>query len=139
MRPLFCAALPMLEEDAKAAAHSCLQDSQSRLARVLRAGNLGGGQLSVEMRLGGWMSGAKRALLFRFSSAHGATDGQYLSQREFPRVSHQYYSTSPILEMVNLALLGFQVPQNGTNWIILIGMVGVMSDVNFVALQQHCA
>jgi len=73
----------MLEKDAQAAAHSCLQDSQSRVARVLGPGNLDGGQLSVEMRLSGWMSRAQRAFFFRFSSAHGTTNGQYLSQREF--------------------------------------------------------
>jgi hypothetical protein len=68
--------LLMLEKDAKTTARSCLQDSQSRLARVLRTGNLSRSQFSVEMRLAGWMTCAKRALLFRLSSAHRATDRQ---------------------------------------------------------------
>ena len=69
----------VLEKDAKATARSCLQDSQSRLAKVLRAGNLSRSQFSVEMRLSGRMPCAKCALLFRFGSAHGATHGQYVS------------------------------------------------------------
>jgi hypothetical protein len=73
----------MLEKDAQAAARNCLQHSQSCQSRVLRAGDLGGGQFPVEVRLGGRMSRAKRAFLFRFGSAHGATHGQYTSQREF--------------------------------------------------------
>ena len=72
----------MLEKDAKAAARNFLQDSHNCFARVLSAGSLGGGQTSGEMRLGGRVSCAKRALLFWFRPAHRATDGQYLSQRE---------------------------------------------------------
>jgi hypothetical protein len=63
----------MLEKDAK--------DSQSRLAKVLRAGNPGGGQTG-EMGLGGWVSCAESALLLWFRPARRTTDGQYLSQRE---------------------------------------------------------
>ena len=37
----------MLEKDAKATACNRLQDSQSRLARALRAGNLGGSQFPL--------------------------------------------------------------------------------------------
>jgi hypothetical protein len=58
-----------------------LQDSQSRLAKVLRAGNFGGGQTG-EMCLGGRVSCAESALLLWFRPAHRATDGQYLPQRE---------------------------------------------------------
>lgn len=73
----------MLQENAQAAAGDGLQDSQNRLAGILRAANLGGSQVPVEMSLGGRMSGAKRTSRFRFSSAHRAADRQYLSQCEF--------------------------------------------------------
>ena len=63
----------MLKDDTKSAARNFLQDSQSRLAKGLRAGSLGGGQTSGEMRLGGWVSRAESALLFRFRPAHRAT------------------------------------------------------------------
>jgi hypothetical protein len=72
----------MLKEDAKSAARDFLQDSQSRLANVLRAGSLGGRQTSGEMCLRGGVSRAESALLFRLRPAHGATDRQYVSQRE---------------------------------------------------------
>ena len=72
----------MLKKEAQAALASVLHDSHSGLAGVLRRGNLGSGLLSGEMRLGRGLSCAKRALLFRFSSTHGATDRQYMSQRE---------------------------------------------------------
>jgi hypothetical protein len=74
----------MLEKDAETAIGQRLQDSQSCLASILRAGNFGGEQFPVEMRLGGRMSRAKRALQFRHGSAHGAADGQYLSSCGFP-------------------------------------------------------
>jgi hypothetical protein len=37
------------------------------------------------MGLGRGVACAKRALLFRFSPAHGATDGQYMSKLELCR------------------------------------------------------
>lgn len=79
------AALLVLEKNAKAAARSCLQYSQSSLARVLGTRNLGGCQVPIEMGLDGRMSRAKCALLFRLSSAHRTTNRQYMSQRQFPR------------------------------------------------------
>jgi hypothetical protein len=45
------ASLLMLEKAAKAAACSCLQDSQSGVAKILGQRSLGGGQASVEMGL----------------------------------------------------------------------------------------
>ena len=72
----------MLEENAKAAARNCLQDSQSRLGSVLRAGSLGRCQTSRDMSFGGRVSGAESALLFRFRPAHRAANRQYASQRE---------------------------------------------------------
>jgi hypothetical protein len=68
----------MLEKEAT---RKVLQDSHSRLAKALRAGNFGGGQTG-EMCLGGWVSGAESALLLWFRPAHRAADGQYLPQRE---------------------------------------------------------
>ena len=79
---MFSLLLLMLKKEAQAALANVLHDSHSGLAGVLRRGNLGSGLLSGEMRLGGGVSCAKRALLFRFSSTHGATDRQYMSQRE---------------------------------------------------------
>jgi hypothetical protein len=73
----------MLQKEAKAAAGDGLQDSQNCLAGILRAANLGGSQVPVEMSLGRRMSGAKRTSRLRFSSAHRAADRQYMSQREF--------------------------------------------------------
>ena len=72
----------MLKDDTKSAARNFLQDSQSRLAKGLRAGSLGGGQTSGEMRLGGWVSRAESALLFRFRPAHGAANRQNAPQRQ---------------------------------------------------------
>jgi len=72
-----------LENGTNAAIRNCLDDPQSRLAGVFRAGNLGRRQPSGEMSLVRRMPRGKRALLFRFGSAHRATHGQYLLQREF--------------------------------------------------------
>jgi hypothetical protein len=77
-------ALLMLEKDAATVIGQRLQDSQNCLAGILRAGNFSGEQLPVEMRLGGRMSRAKRALLFRHGCANGAADGQYLSSCRLP-------------------------------------------------------
>ena len=55
----------MLEQDAKTVAPKFLQDPQKRLAGVLRAGSLGGGHTSSEVRLGGRVSCAESASLFR--------------------------------------------------------------------------
>jgi hypothetical protein len=65
----------------KEATRKALQDSHSRLAKALMAGNFGGGQTG-EMCLGGRVSCAESALLLWFRPAHRATDGQYLPQRE---------------------------------------------------------
>jgi hypothetical protein len=81
----------MLEKDAKSAARNALQNSQRRLARILRARNFGCGQTSGEMRLGGRVSCAERAPLLRQCPAHRATDGQYMAQREGFRLHSKYY------------------------------------------------
>jgi hypothetical protein len=73
----------MLEEDAKVS-HRRPQHSHDRLAGVFGTGHFGGRQLAVQMSLGRRMSRAELAPLFGLGSAHGAADGQYLSQREFP-------------------------------------------------------
>jgi hypothetical protein len=93
---VFAAHLFMLKEDAKSAARNFLQDSQNCLAGVLREGSLGGGHTSGEMRLGRRVSRAESALLFRFRPAHGATNRQYLSQRELIGL-HTY-----IIDIANL-------------------------------------
>jgi hypothetical protein len=73
----------MLEENAKAAARSSLQNSPGSQTGALGVQNLGGGQVPVAMRFVGRMPRAKRALLFGLSPAHWATHGQYLLQRKF--------------------------------------------------------
>jgi hypothetical protein len=78
---LACTPYLCWKNEAKATTRKFLQDSQSRLAKVLRAGNFGGGQTG-EMCLGGRVSCAESAPLLWFRPAHRATDGHYLSQRE---------------------------------------------------------
>jgi len=55
----------MLKEDAKAATRRVFQDSQERFTRVLGPGGLGGSNTPSEMRLGGRVSRAESAPLFR--------------------------------------------------------------------------
>jgi len=83
----------MLEEDAKATARALLQDSQSSLNQARRGWDLGSGQGSGEMRLDTRMSSGKGALLSRFSPAHRASDGQYMSQRDLFSFHTNHYST----------------------------------------------
>jgi hypothetical protein len=71
-----------VEKEAKPSTGKRHQGSQHDLASVFRTRNLGGGKVSVEMRLEGWMSGAELAFLFRTSAAPGAGHGQDLSQRK---------------------------------------------------------
>jgi hypothetical protein len=78
--------LLMLEKNAKTAAGSCYKDIPGSQTGSFRAGNLGGGQVPVEMRLVGRMSRAQRALLFGFSPAHRASYGQSVPQSECFRV-----------------------------------------------------
>lgn len=127
----------MLEKDVKAAARNFPQDSQNCLARVLWAGNLGGGQPSGEVRLGGRFSCAKRALLFRFSPAHRATDGQYLSQGEFG-LHTNIIQHRQLEKMVNLALRRSTGPQNGNLGGRSVSL-GAKGDRDFVALQERYA
>jgi hypothetical protein len=72
----------MLKKGAKATARRCLQDSHSGVAQGLRERSLGSGQTPIEMRFDRRMSRGQRAALFRLSSAHGATHGQYPFQGE---------------------------------------------------------
>jgi len=65
----------MLENGAKPAARDGFQESQNRLAGVLRRSNLGGCQAAGEVRLSGRMPGAQGASLFRFRPAHRTADG----------------------------------------------------------------
>src|SRR5579863_3654279 len=76
----------MLEKNAKTAACSCLQAMPHSQTGSFRPGNLGCGHVPVEMRLLGRMSRAERALLFGFSPAHWATNGQSVPQRELFRI-----------------------------------------------------
>jgi hypothetical protein len=71
-----------LEKEAKPTTGKRHQGSQNGLARVFRTRNFGGGEVSVEMRLEGWMACAELAFLFRTSAALGAGRGQDLSERE---------------------------------------------------------
>jgi len=73
----------MLEKNAKTSTGSSLQHSPESQTGILGAGNLGGCQVAVEMRLVGRMSRAQRALLFGFSPAHRAAYGQSVLQSEF--------------------------------------------------------
>jgi hypothetical protein len=68
----------MLEKEAT---RKFLQDSHSRLAKALMAGDFGGGQTG-DMCLGRRVSCTERALLLWFRPAHRATDRHYLPQRE---------------------------------------------------------
>jgi hypothetical protein len=102
----------LLKEGAKAAARGFLQESQGHLAGVLSHGSFGGGQSSSEMRLGGWVSRAECALLFRLGPAHWLSDGQYLPQRKLVRF-HINIIPRRWQERCSILLLGFQSSQSG--------------------------
>src|SRR6202050_255166 len=95
----------MLKEDAKATALNVFQDSQNRSASILRSGSLGGGQTSGEMRLGGRMSCAESASLFRFRAAHRTTNRQDLSRRKLLGL-HTYIIQPRRLERWSILLSG---------------------------------
>lgn len=71
----------MVEQDAKTAARSRFQGSHGGLSKVFRTTALGRGQATVMVSFHARLPGAEGALLFRVSSAHGATHRQDLSQR----------------------------------------------------------
>jgi hypothetical protein len=68
----------VLTKDAKASIAQGPKDSQSSVVGTLRASKLGGGQIPVEVRLGGGMPGASCAPRLRLRSAHGTAHGQDL-------------------------------------------------------------
>ena len=73
--------LRVVEQDAHAKAGSRLQAAQPGLPETLGGTGLGSSQVSVEMGLHAWLSGAERALFLRLGSAQRATYGQDLPER----------------------------------------------------------
>ena len=73
-----------MEQVVKTSGRGCLQDAQRSPAKALGPARLSRDQGSVKMGFYARFPGAERASLFGLGSAHGAADGQYLSQREFP-------------------------------------------------------
>jgi hypothetical protein len=72
-----------MEEGVETQAGNFPCESHSRPAKTFRGRSFGGSERAGEMCLDARMSGGQSALFFRFSLAHRAADGQYMSQREF--------------------------------------------------------